>query len=83
MSVLGLLLRTLLFSIIENPIIHFLSYKIINISIDPVIIGHNIALAAVIVIILFWNYLANRFWTYRDIKLMKDKDEVPEPSRES
>jgi len=68
-SVLGLLIRTPLFAIIEKPVIS-LSGNILGSSlpIKPEIIGHNVALAIVIVVVLFWNYFINRKWTYKDIK---------------
>jgi len=68
-SVLGLLTRTPLFALIEEPVIS-LSERIFGetLPINPEIIGHNIALAFVIVVVLFWNYFINRKWTYKDIK---------------
>ncbi len=68
-SVMGLLIRTPLFALIEKPAITMTS-KILDGSmpIEPEIIGHNLALAFVIVVVLFWNYFINRKWTYRDIK---------------
>ncbi len=68
-SVLGLLIRTPLFAFIEKPVI-YLSEKFLGgtLQIKPEIIGHNIALAIVIVVVLFWNYFINRKWTYKDIK---------------
>jgi putative flippase GtrA len=68
-SVLGLLIRTPLFALIEGPLI-LLVIKLFNqqLLIKPEIIGHNLALAMVIVVVLFWNYFINRIWTYKDIK---------------
>ena len=67
-SLLGLIFRTFLFSTIEQPIIDMLeNQKGYLFSIDPVFLGHNTALAAVIIMILFWNYFANRLWTYKNI----------------
>ncbi|MDP2965677.1 MAG: GtrA family protein [Pelolinea sp.] len=68
-SVLGLLIRTLLFALIEKPLKNITNGPFSQqFFIKPEIIGHNIALAAVIVIVLFWNYFINRVWTYKDIK---------------
>lgn len=69
-SVLGLIIRTPLFALIEKPVIRFSQINISNvISVDPVIIGHNLALAAVIIVVLFWNYFVNRIWTYKNLDL--------------
>jgi hypothetical protein len=37
-------------------------------------LGANLALGIVILIVLFWNFLANRFWTYADV------DQAPGPA---
>ena len=66
-SLLGLIFRTFLFSAIEGPTINLVENQFGNLfSLDPVVVGHNLALASVIIIILFWNYFANRFWTYKN-----------------
>jgi len=69
-SVLGLIIRTPLFALIENPVIQ-IAQKLLSSTfpINPVIIGHNFALAAVIIVVLFWNYFINRIWTYKNIDL--------------
>jgi putative flippase GtrA len=68
-SVLGLIIRTPLFALIEGPLI-LLVIKLFNHQSlhKPEIIGHNLALAMVIIVVLFWNYFINRIWTYKDIK---------------
>ncbi len=66
-SVAGLVVRTFIFSVIENPLIQASQSLAANTGIQPDIIGHNLALAAVIVIVLFWNYFANKLWTYKGI----------------
>lgn len=63
----GLLIRTPIIGGLESPI-GFLAGKF-GISPDiAVIIGHNIALAIAIGIVMLWNYFANRYWTYNDIQ---------------
>ncbi|MBM3136735.1 MAG: GtrA family protein [Chloroflexi bacterium] len=69
-SVLGLVIRTPLFVLIEKPVIQAAQNLLSpTFSIDPVIIGHNLALATVIIVVLFWNYFVNRKWTYKDLDL--------------
>ena len=67
-SVAGLIIRTFIFSAIENQIIQFSEQILPNSPVTPEIIGHNLTLAAVIIVVLFWNYFANKFWTYKGIK---------------
>ena len=53
-SVLGLLIRTPLFAFIEEPIISGIhSINSANPLVAPEIIGHNLALASVIIVVLF------------------------------
>jgi putative flippase GtrA len=68
-SVIGLIIRTPLFAVIEDPLIQYSSTILgLNSSTSPVTLGHNLALGIAIIVVLFWNYFANRFWTYKGIK---------------
>jgi putative flippase GtrA len=68
-SLIGLSIRALLFTPFESFILN-LSYQIILSSffLEPSFIGHNFTLAILILIVMFWNFFANRFWTYNDVK---------------
>ena len=67
-SLVGLLIRTTLYKLIEQPSINFAEGMLReNILFSSEVVGKNISLAFVIIIVLFWNYLANRFWTYKNI----------------
>jgi putative flippase GtrA len=33
----------------------------------PSVYADNITLALAIVIVMFWNFFVNRYWTYRDV----------------
>lgn len=71
-SVVGLLIRIPTLAILEPIIQHLisniadaagiLSESSINVFSD------NITLAISIVIVLFWNFFANRYWTYSDVE---------------
>lgn len=68
-SVLGLIIRTPLFAFIEAPLIQFAQSRLgSNTAIPPVTLGHNLALGIAIIVVLFWNYFANRLWTYKGIQ---------------
>ncbi len=69
-SLAGLAIRTPIFSWLEKPLIQFSIKTWKAIPLDPVTIGHNLALGIVIVIVLFWNYFANKYWTYKQIKVL-------------
>ena len=69
-SLIGLGIRTPLFAFLEVrlirlfervslPGLHFLS---------PTFLGHNGALAIAVIVVMFWNFFVNRYWTYSDVK---------------
>jgi putative flippase GtrA len=68
-SVIGLAIRTPLFALLENP----LSQLFRNLHLpgldyfEPVFLGHNMALAIAVIVVMFWNFFVNRFWTYSDV----------------
>ncbi len=67
-SLVGLLIRIILYKLIEQPSINFAEGMVSeNILFSSEVVGKNISLAFVIIIVLFWNYLVNRFWTYKNI----------------
>jgi putative flippase GtrA len=33
----------------------------------PRFMAHNIALAAAVLVVMMWNFFANRYWTYNDV----------------
>lgn len=68
-SVIGLLIRVILFTPIENLILDFIT-RFINSGffLTPQFLGHNITLAFLILIVMLWNFFANRYWTYNDVK---------------
>lgn len=67
-SVLGLFLRTLIFDGLEEFLIG-ISRQVLPPSffLTAEVVGHNLSLGTVIIIILFWNFVVNRYWTYNDI----------------
>jgi putative flippase GtrA len=67
-SLVGLGIRSLLFSPIEKLLLSIVN-RIIPASfvLTPTFIGYNLTLAFLILVVLFWNFFANRFWTYNDV----------------
>jgi putative flippase GtrA len=62
---------------IRIPILRFLEPAMSNffqalpgkiIILPPEIMGENLTLAIAVVIVLFWNFFANRYWTYGDVE---------------
>lgn len=69
-SLVGLAIRTPLFAVLEAPAIRtagqFLTDVPSSVSIPPDTVGRNLALAVAVGVVLVWNFLANRHWTYSD-----------------
>lgn len=67
-SLIGLIIRTLIFNQLESGLV-WLSGQVLpkDFFIPYTIIGHNLSLATVVIIIMFWNFFVNRFWTYNDV----------------
>ena len=67
-SLVGLGIRFVLFLTIESPIIR-LCQDIVpaDFFMSPETVGHNVTLVIAILIVLVWNFIGNRFWTYNDV----------------
>jgi putative flippase GtrA len=65
---IGLGIRIPLFAWLESVLIVFFTriWKP-SFALNPTFIAHNISLAIVILVVMMWNFLANRFWTYNDV----------------
>ena len=79
-SVGGLVIRTTIFALAEEPFIRF-AEDLLNLipstvppgsdsflPIEAVMIGSNLALALAVVVVMFWNFGINRIWTYSDVE---------------
>ncbi len=83
LSVIGLAIRTPIFSLMSSPaktIVDSLPYGpfegLLNFAVNTVHLtaeqlGYNGALAIAVLVVLFWNFFANRFITYSDVKFGK------------
>ena len=68
-SLIGLAIRTPLFAVLENPLgqlFRNLHLPVLD-YLSPVFLGHNAALAFAIIVVMFWNFFVNRYWTYSDV----------------
>ena len=81
LSVMGLLIRTVLFSLFSEPakalvdslqsglFAGLLNFAINTLHLTLEQIATNAAVAGAVFIMLFWNFFANRFITYGDVKI--------------
>lgn len=69
-SLIGLAVRTPIFALLEVPLSRLFSVVHLPLvsTLNPNFLGHNIALAIAVIVVMFWNFFVNRYWTYRDVK---------------
>ncbi len=68
-SILGLLIRTPIIAILE-PLFTRLFTRFIFLPIGFItakLLADNLALAIAVIVVMFWNFFINRYWTYDDI----------------
>lgn len=66
-SVIGLGIRTPIFALLMNPMNRLFSTVTFPLLPEG-FLGDKIALGIAIILVLFWNFFANRYWTYSDVK---------------
>ena len=66
-SIVGILIRTPLIPWLDQVILTYLENNQITLPLANTVVSQNLALAISIIIILFWNFFANRYWTYGNI----------------
>jgi putative flippase GtrA len=69
-SLIGLAIRTPLIAFLE-PLLTSLFGKLSILPIGFVtaeVLGKNIALAIAVIVVMFWNFFINRYWTYSDVE---------------
>lgn len=66
-NVVGLLIRTPLFALLEEPLRRAFTMLDPTLPFSPEFLGHNIALAIAVGVVMLWNFFVNRYWTYNDV----------------
>ena len=64
-SLIRLAINSVVFSVVSHILNPFWSSLFANEQLAH-ILGNNFALATAILVVLFWNFTANRLWTFRD-----------------
>ena len=64
----GLLIRTPIFALLE-PVLgrEFRILRAEDYGLHSDFLGHNLALAVAVGVVLLWNFFVNRYWTYNDV----------------
>jgi putative flippase GtrA len=86
-STIGLVIRTVAFALILEPCTALAELLLARpmagqLEVSAEQLGANLALGLVILIVLFWNFLANRLWTYADVDRPATGPAVPSANPE-
>jgi putative flippase GtrA len=68
-NVVGLLIRTPLIGFLGPVLVALAARLYLPISVSSNVIGHNLALAIAVGVVMLWNFFINRFWTYSDVEV--------------
>jgi putative flippase GtrA len=66
-NLVGLAIRTPLFAGLESPLRRFFASSFSTLPLPADVLGHNLALALAVGVVLLWNFFINRYWTYNDV----------------
>ncbi len=67
-NAIGLIIRIPLLAGLENLLINWFGKLLPDFFLSVQFMGHNTGLAIAILIVMLWNFLANRYWTYNDVE---------------
>ena len=67
-NVIGLAIRTPLLAFLEKLLVPLFANVLPSGFLTPVFVGHNVSLAIAILVVMIWNFIANRYWTYNDVE---------------
>ena len=67
-SAVGLLIRVPLLWLLEPLLLKFFYWLPLHISfLMPETLAQNVDLAIAVIVVMFWNFFVNRYWTYNDV----------------
>jgi len=71
-NVAGWGINTAILLLLRNPFVAMMEHLGLSVALlaDPAVaydFGYNLAKVAATAVVLFWNFLVNRFWTYSDV----------------
>jgi putative flippase GtrA len=67
-NLVGLMIRTPLFAALIPVWSGFLEGGSLTLPFPAEQLSRNLALGCAVVVVLIWNFVANRFWTYNDVR---------------
>ncbi len=68
-SIAGLVIRIPTLALLEPPILAVINGLPFQLPLfTPATLAKNITLAIAVIIVMFWNFFVNRYWTYNDVE---------------
>jgi putative flippase GtrA len=69
-SVAGLVIRVPILKFVEPVLSNLLTRMPYHLPLfTPDVLADNVTLAIAVVIVMFWNFFVNRYWTYSDVSI--------------
>jgi len=66
-NLIGIGIRIPLLALLEGILIKFFRNTLPIEFVSAEFAGHNVGLGIAIIIVMVWNFMANRYWTYNDV----------------
>jgi putative flippase GtrA len=68
-SVTGLAIRIPLLAVLEPVLLRLVGSLPIELTVQAVeLISDNLTLVVAVIVVMFWNFFVNRYWTYNDVQ---------------
>lgn len=68
-NTLGLAIRVPILAYLEPVLLHFFQNLPFEIPlVSPGFLADNLTLAIAVLVVMFWNFFVNRYWTYNDVQ---------------
>jgi putative flippase GtrA len=65
----GLIIRIPILAFLEPVLLRFFNWLPLHYSpLSPEFLAKNFTLAIAVIIVMFWNFFVNRYWTYSDVE---------------
>jgi putative flippase GtrA len=66
-NVAGLAIRLPILNFLEPPMQRLFEHHAMNTHINPEFLGKNFTLMVAVSVVMLWNFIVNRYWTYNDV----------------
>jgi putative flippase GtrA len=75
-SITGILIRVPIITFTHQAFTQMIAVTMPTLAPLSVRLGKNLALVLAVLVVMFWNFFVNRYWTYNDVESNEDAAEV-------